>query len=73
MRLAIPSEVPFGRLSRLRRFLATAAAAALLTVGPAAVRPGAAAQAAPPPPAQRVLDERDLRALVSLLDPQIRA
>ena len=55
----------------MRRFLATAAAAVLLTLGPAAVRPAAAAQAPPPPRPQRVLEERDLRSLVTLLDPQI--
>lgn len=53
------------------RFLAAAAAASLLTIGPAAVRAGAASQAAPPPHAVRALQERDLRSLVSLLDPQI--
>ena len=58
-------------LSRLRRFLATAAAASLLTVGPAAVRPGAASEAAAPPRAQRILEEKHLRALVTLIDPQI--
>jgi dipeptidyl aminopeptidase/acylaminoacyl peptidase len=54
----------------LRRFLAAAAAASLLTAGPAGARPGAASQAAAPL-GQRALQERDLRSLVTLLDPQI--